>query len=198
MFGHHGFPPKRNYLMLGDYVDRGPQSIETVALLFCYKLKYPESFFMLRGNHESNPLINITYGFYKECKRRYMTDRLFNYMQQTFAVMPMTCVIASKILCMHGGISPILKSLDQLRQLPRPNILQYNQQVESTDDEKLSMDVIWSDPAPWTKGWTKNPRGASWMFGEDVFVKKLEKLGIDMVIRAHQVRSFVRGICNIF
>src|SRR3569623_96569 len=59
----------------------GEQSIETITMLFCNKLKYPESFFLLRGSHESNTLINIHYGFYKECKRRYMTDRLFQYMQ---------------------------------------------------------------------------------------------------------------------
>jgi serine/threonine-protein phosphatase PP1 catalytic subunit len=79
MFEFGRFPPESNYLFLGDYIDRGKQSLEAIMLLLCFKIKFPENFFLLRGNHEASQ-INRIYGFYDECKRRYNVKlwKLFN------------------------------------------------------------------------------------------------------------------------
>lgn len=110
LFEYGGFPPDANYLFLGDYVDRGKQSLETVCLLLAYKVKYPENFFLLRGNHECAS-INRIYGFYDECKRRY-NIKLWKTFTDCFNCLPIAAIIDEKILCMHGGLSPELSSLD--------------------------------------------------------------------------------------
>ena len=123
-----GFPPNKRYLFLGDYVDRADQSIETICLLLCYKIKFPTDFYLLRGNHEDSS-INRIYGFYDECKRRY-TPRLWKTFAGVFNCMPVSALVEQQILCMHGGISPELYDLQQInkieRQITRERTKTYN------------------------------------------------------------------------
>ncbi|EYB95648.1 hypothetical protein Y032_0157g3189 [Ancylostoma ceylanicum] len=177
IFDKNGFPPETNYLFLGDYVDRGRQNIETICLMFCYRIKYSESFFMLRGNHEC-PAINRVYGFYEECNRRYKSSRLWSSFQDTFNWMPLCGFIAGRILCMHGGLSPQLTNIDQLRNLPRP---------QDPPNPSMGIDLLWADPDQWVKGWQANTRGVSYVFGQDVVIDTCQKLNIDLIARAHQV-----------
>ena len=109
LFQLAGFPGDVNYLFLGDYVDRGKKSIECICLLLAYKIKHPENFFLLRGNHESSS-INRIYGFYDECKRKYKL-KLWKLFSDVFNSMPVAAIIDEKIICMHGGLSPDLKKL---------------------------------------------------------------------------------------
>ena len=88
-----------------------------VSLLFCYKIKYPENFFLLRGNHEASQ-INRIYGFYDECKRRYNV-KLWKLFNDCFNCLPFVAIVEEKIICMHGGLSPSLSNMDQLRQVRR-------------------------------------------------------------------------------
>ncbi|KAJ0258998.1 Serine/threonine-protein phosphatase PP1 isozyme 1 [Hirschfeldia incana] len=176
LFEYGGFPPEANYLFLGDYVDRGKQSLETICLLLAYKIKYPENFFLLRGNHESAS-INRIYGFYDECKRRFNV-RLWKIFTDCFNCLPVAALIDDRILCMHGGISPELTSLDQIRNISRPMDI---------PETGLVCDLLWSDPSGDVKGWGVNDRGVSYTFGADVVAEFLEKNDMDLICRAHQV-----------
>merc|ERR1712151_1377165 len=115
LFEYGGFPPDSNYLFLGDYVDRGKQNMETICLLLAYKIKYPENFFLLRGNHET-AAINRIYGFYDECRRRYSV-KLWKIFTECFNTLPVAALIDDKIICMHGGLSPDLMQLEQIRKI---------------------------------------------------------------------------------
>ncbi|EEC74934.1 hypothetical protein OsI_10897 [Oryza sativa Indica Group] len=176
LFEYGGFPPEANYLFLGDYVDRGKQSLETICLLLAYKIKYPENFFLLRGNHECAS-INRIYGFYDECKRRFNV-RLWKVFTDCFNCLPVAALIDDKILCMHGGLSPDLTHLDEIKSLPRPT---------DVPDTGLLCDLLWSDPGKDVQGWGMNDRGVSYTFGADKVSEFLEKHDLDLICRAHQV-----------
>ncbi|KAL4191365.1 hypothetical protein AMTRI_Chr07g80150 [Amborella trichopoda] len=176
LFEYGGLPPQANYLFLGDYVDRGKQSLETICLLLAYKIKYPENFFLLRGNHECAS-INRIYGFYDECKRRFNV-RLWKVFTDCFNCLPVAALIDEKILCMHGGLSPDLNNLDQIRNLVRPT---------DVPDTGLLCDLLWSDPSKDVQGWGMNDRGVSYTFGPDKVTEFLQKHDLDLICRAHQV-----------
>jgi hypothetical protein len=92
--------------------------LETICLLLAYKIKYPENFFILRGNHECAS-INRIYGFYDECKRRY-NIKLWKTFTDCFNCLPIAAIIDEKIFTMHGGLSPDLNSMEQIRRVMRP------------------------------------------------------------------------------
>ncbi|XP_018321657.1 serine/threonine-protein phosphatase alpha-2 isoform-like isoform X1 [Agrilus planipennis] len=176
IFEFGGFPPQSNYLFLGDYVDRGRQSIETICLLFAYKIKYPENFFMLRGNHECESISRI-YGFYDECKRRY-NIKVWKIFTDCFNCLPVAATIDDKIFCCHGGLSPDLQNVEQIRRILRPT---------DVPDKGLLCDLLWSDPDKEQNGWSENDRGVSFTFGTDVVNRFLQKNGYDLICRGHQV-----------
>ncbi|CAI9771254.1 unnamed protein product [Fraxinus pennsylvanica] len=176
LFEYGGLPPKSNYLFLGDYVDRGKQNLETICLLLAYKIKYPENFFLLRGNHECAS-VNRIYGFYDECKRRFNV-RLWKTFTDCFNCLPIAALIDEKILCMHGGLSPDLHDLDQIRNMQRPI---------DVPETGLLCDILWSDPSKNVKGWGMSDRGVSYTFGPDTVTEFLQKHDLDLICRAHQV-----------
>lgn len=176
LFEVGGIPPDANYLFLGDYVDRGKFSLESICILLCYKIKFPENFFLLRGNHECAS-INKIYGFYDDCKRRYSV-KLWKIFTDFFNCLPISACIDDKILCMHGGLSPELFSLEQLKKIARPTDI---------PDQGLLCDLMWSDPDKEVKGWGPNDRGISVTFSQSVIEKFLASQDLELICRAHQV-----------
>lgn len=171
-----GFPPQANYLFLGDYVDRGKKSLETILLLFCYKLKFPENFFLLRGNHESANVTRV-YGFYDECKRR-TNIKIWKTFIDAFNCLPIAAVVANKIFCVHGGLSPSLHHMEDIKRIKRPT---------DVPEYGLLNDLLWSDPADMESDWEANERGVSYCFGKKVIQEFLNKNDFDLVCRAHMV-----------
>ncbi|KAH7910935.1 phosphoprotein phosphatase PPZ [Hygrophoropsis aurantiaca] len=176
LFEMCGFPPAANYLFLGDYVDRGKQSLETILLLLCYKIKYPENFFLLRGNHECANVTRV-YGFYDECKRR-CNIKTWRTFIDVFNCLPIAAIVASKIFCVHGGLSPSLHSMEDIKRIQRPT---------DVPDYGLLNDLLWSDPSDTALDWEDNERGVSYCFGKEVINNFLIRYDMDLICRAHMV-----------
>lgn len=174
-FDKNGYPPDKNYLFLGDYVDRGKRSLETICLLLAYKIKYPDNFFLLRGNHECAS-VNRIYGFYDECKRRY-NIKLWKTFTDCFNCLPIAALVENTIFTMHGGLSPDLNSLEQVREMERPL---------DVPDHGLVCDMLWSDPDEDITGWGENDRGVSYTFGGDIVREFNKQHNLSLIVRAHQ------------
>mmetsp|Transcript_766 Transcript_766/g.1679 ORF Transcript_766/g.1679 Transcript_766/m.1679 type:complete len:324 (-) Transcript_766:91-1062(-) len=175
---HIGGPvPHTNYLFLGDYVDRGPFSVETIMLLALLKLSHPERITLLRGNHESRQITQV-YGFYAECVRKYGDATVWQCFTELFDYLPIAASIGGSILAVHGGLSPSLHHLDQIRLLDRF--------AEIPHDGPLA-DLMWSDPDPDKLGFVISPRGAGFVFGQDVAWRFLQLNGLAHLVRAHQL-----------
>lgn len=177
IFTRIGLPNKENYLFLGDYVDRGDRSIEVMMLLFCYKVLYPNTFFLLRGNHESRE-VSKHYGFYDECKTRYSV-KLWETFIKAFEYMPVCAVVGDRIICMHGGLSPHLNKIEDINKILRPTDI---------PDSGLLCDLLWSDPdEAGLLGWSSNDRGVSYVFDKTIISNFLKRNDLRFICRAHQV-----------
>jgi serine/threonine-protein phosphatase PP1 catalytic subunit len=173
-----GKPGESQFLFLGDYIDRGRNSIENLCLLLAYKIKYPDTLFMLRGNHECS-YINRLYGFWDDCFNTWRStgSDQWNAFCSLFNCLPIAATIEQKIFCVHGGLSPHLRSLDDIRNLQRPLEI---------PDEGLLCDLVWADPDPDAFDWGDNDRGTSVCFGQQQVEEFLSAFGFDLVCRAHQ------------
>jgi serine/threonine-protein phosphatase PP1 catalytic subunit len=169
-------PPNGRFLFLGDYVDRGPMSLEVICLLLAFKARFPNHMFLIRGNHETREMTE-QYGFATECVSK--TNRqVFTEFCEVFEFMPLAAVISGQYLCVHGGLSPTLQFVDQIREIARP---------ADASRKGMLADILWSDPNPDIPDWAPNDRGETVCYGLNAVTQFLETNKLSLIIRAHQM-----------
>ncbi|KAF7016782.1 hypothetical protein CFC21_080235 [Triticum aestivum] len=176
LFRIGGKCPDTNYLFMGDYVDRGYYSVETVTLLVSLKVRYPQRITILRGNHESRQITQV-YGFYDECLRKYGNATVWKTFTDLFDYFPLTALVESEIFCLHGGLSPSIETLDNIRNFDR---------TQEVPHEGPMCDLLWSDPDD-RCGWGISPRGAGYTFGQDISEQFNHTNNLRLIARAHQL-----------
>jgi len=175
-------PSNQNkYIFLGDYVDRGVKSLETILLLFCYKILLRNNIILLRGNHECAD-ISRDYGFYDECKRR-CSIKIWKSFIDVFDTMSIAATIGITkdnplAFCVHGGISEDIDKLEDINRIKKPIDI---------PDKGLVCDLLWSDPSHDIDYYSESERGCSYKFGLRALTNFLKKIGVELVIRAHEV-----------
>ena len=176
LFEKGGDLPDKKYLFLGDYVDRGYNSVETLEYLLCLKLKYQGRITLLRGNHESRQIC-FQYGFYEEITRKYGNANPWRYFNDLFDYLPIAAIIEGKVFCVHGGLSPLISTVDQIRLINRKQEIPH---------EGAFCDLMWSDPDD-IEAWVISQRGAGYVFGWRV-VEEFNRINdLTLICRAHQL-----------
>ncbi|ORX92882.1 Metallo-dependent phosphatase [Basidiobolus meristosporus CBS 931.73] len=176
LFKVGGKCPDTNYLFMGDFVDRGFYSVETFLLLLALKVRYPDRITLIRGNHESRQITQV-YGFYEECLRKYGSPNVWRYCCEIFDYLSLSAIIDDKIFCVHGGLSPSITTVDQIRTIDRK---------QEVPHDGGMCDLLWSDPDE-IEGWGLSPRGAGYLFGGNIVKSFLHANNLDLIARAHQL-----------
>lgn len=188
IFNYFGLPPKTKYLFLGDYVDRGSFSLNCISLLLAFLCKYPESVFLIRGNHETRS-VNSKYGFQKEIMDTYDSFELWEKFNDVFDYLPLAGLLQNKYFCVHGGLSPTLKHIDDLM----------NVQLPLKEIDNQTMDLLWSDPCNGLSCFDANERGRGCQFGYAAVRDFAHENKITKVIRGHQCvfRGVEVSLCEL-
>jgi serine/threonine-protein phosphatase 4 catalytic subunit len=141
------------------------------------QVRYPDRITLIRGNHESRQITQV-YGFYDECLRKYGSVNVWRYCTDIFDYLSLSALVENKIFCVHGGLSPAIMTLDQIRAIDRK---------QEVPHDGAMCDLLWSDPEDIVDGWGLSPRGAGFLFGGSVVTSFNHSNNIDYICRAHQL-----------
>ena len=147
-----------------------------IISLHLLKVRYPDRITLIRGNHESRQITQI-YGFYDECVRKYGNSNVWRYCCDLFDYMSLGALIDNQVFAVHGGLSPSINSLDQIRFIDRKREVPH---------EGPMCDLLWSDPED-VNGWGLSPRGAGYLFGGNIVERFLHENDLNLIARAHQL-----------
>ena len=150
------------------------------------QVRYPDRMHLIRGNHESRQITQV-YGFYDECLRKYGSANVWRYCTDVFDYLSLAALVDGSVLCVHGGLSPSIATLDQVRLLDRK---------QEVPHEGPMCDLLWSDPEEGVDGWGLSPRGAGFLFGGEVCAQFCRANGLGLVARAHQL--VMEGYKSVF
>lgn len=175
LFEVSGGISSNRYLFLGDYVDRGYYSVEHICLLLCYKIRDPKSIYLLRGNHETRA-VNVSYGFYDECLAKLDEDTWYKF-NDFFDYLPYAAIVNNRYFCVHGGLSPDLINIKDLRE--------YNRICEP-DLTTFVGHLLWSDPGD-VSDWKRTERRCGYLFGKKHCEEFLKENDLKMIVRSHEM-----------
>jgi len=176
LFRTSGEVPNTSYVFLGDFVDRGNYSLESLTYLMLLKARHPDKMTLLRGNHETRQITQV-YGFYDECLNKYGNVNVWRACTRVFDLLSVAALIDNTILCVHGGLSPEVPTIDQIRTIDRQ---------QEVPHQGGFCDLVWSDPDD-VDSWQTSPRGAGYLFGQRQTEEFVELNGIELIARAHQL-----------
>jgi len=169
-------------IFLGDIVDRGKKQLECLILVLALKIRYPNRYYLLKGNHETLEM-NKAYGFFQEFKSRFNDQKRFDEVLTVYNVLPFCSLINKCILCLHGGIPEDIAILRKLKGLkPRDSVSAFKNITKSL------VQIIWNDPKSNLNGFSESFRGSGIkFFGEDVFNDFMKEYNLKYLIRGHEV-----------
>lgn len=170
----YGYPLTTEYIFLGDYIDRGQFSLETLVFVLLLKFRFPRKVHVLRGNHEF-PSKEGPGTFKCELQDMGYTSAVYDSFMRLFEMIPVAVLLSREILCVHGGIGPDV-NLEAIRMLKYPL---------NDKKNKISQDLLWSDPSEICDEFELSPRGKGWLFGKAVCMKFLQENGLKRIIRGH-------------
>ena len=177
---NQGAPPWTKYIFLGDMVDRGEFSLETILFIYLMFINFPNDVFIIRGNHEMKSMCK-TFGFYNELMKKYNSENLFQTFIETFDYTPMAAIVDSSILCMHGGLGPKVKSLKSISITKRP--------LHRISKKHASYDLLWSDPYEKAVDYEPSPRGYGYLFGKSHVIEFEKRNKISIIVRGHEMAT---------